>query len=101
MIRKLVKQMLSAQIFSALAVSLCLLVDNIMIGRFYQEQGMAAYTQKVLAMDLYEKHHISLGHGAQLAGMAEEDFIYELGKAGISIFSFDSDEQFREELKNA
>ena len=44
MIRKLVKQMLSAQIFSALAVSLCLLVDNIMIGRFYQEQGMASYT---------------------------------------------------------
>ena len=44
MIRKLVKQMLSAQISSALAVSLCLLVDNIMIGRFYQEQGMAAYT---------------------------------------------------------
>ena len=44
MIRKLVKQMLSAQIFSALAVSLCLLVDNIMIGRFYREQGMASYT---------------------------------------------------------
>ncbi len=44
MIRKLIRQMLSAQIFSALAVSLCLLVDNIMIGRFYQEQGMASYT---------------------------------------------------------
>ncbi len=44
MIRKLVKQMLSAQIFSALAVSLCLLVDNIMIGHFYREQGMASYT---------------------------------------------------------
>ena len=44
MIRKLVKQMLSAQISSALAVSLCLLVDNIMIGRFYHEDGMAAYT---------------------------------------------------------
>ena len=44
MIRKLVKQMLSAQIFSALAVSLCLLVDNIMIGRFLKEQAMAAYS---------------------------------------------------------
>jgi len=44
MIRKLVRQMLSAQIFSALAVSLCLLVDNIMIGRFFGEPGMAAYT---------------------------------------------------------
>ena len=43
MIRKLVRQMLSAQILSALAVSLCLLVDNIMIGRFLKEQAMAAY----------------------------------------------------------
>ena len=44
MIRKLIRQMLSAQIFSALAVSLCLLVDNIMIGRFLGEQAMAAYS---------------------------------------------------------
>ncbi len=75
--------------------------EEILLSLNETAQGMAAYTQKVLAMDLYEKHHISLGHGAQLVGMAEEDFIYELGKAGISIFSFDSDEQFREELKNA
>ena len=44
MIRKLIRQMLSAQIFSALAVSLCLLVDNIMIGRFLGETAMAAYS---------------------------------------------------------
>ena len=44
MIRKLIRQMLSAQIFSALAVSLCLLVDNIMIGRFLGERAMAAYS---------------------------------------------------------
>ena len=44
MIRKLIRQMLSAQIFSALAVSLCLLVDSIMIGRFLGERAMAAYS---------------------------------------------------------
>jgi len=43
MIRKLVRQMLTAQIFSALTVSLCLLIDNIMIGRFLGEQAIAAY----------------------------------------------------------
>ena len=43
MIRKLVRQMLAAQIFSALTVSLCLLIDNIMIGRFLGEQAIAAY----------------------------------------------------------
>ena len=43
MIRKLVKQMLAAQVFSALTVSLCLLIDSIMISRFLHEEGIAAY----------------------------------------------------------
>ena len=43
MIRKLVRQMLTAQVFSALTVSLCLLIDSIMIGRFLGEQAIAAY----------------------------------------------------------
>lgn len=43
MIRKLIRQMLTAQIFSALTVSLCLLIDNIMIGRFLGVQAIAAY----------------------------------------------------------
>lgn len=43
MIRKLVRQMLSAQIFSALAVSLCLLIDIVVIGRYLPEEAMAAY----------------------------------------------------------
>ncbi len=44
MIRKLVRQMLTAQIFSALTVSLCLLIDNVMISRFLGQTGMAAYS---------------------------------------------------------
>ena len=43
MIRKLVRQMLTAQILSALTVSLCLLIDSIMIARFMGEQAIAAY----------------------------------------------------------
>ena len=43
MIRKLVRQMLSAQIFSALAVSLCLLIDIVVIGRYLGDEAMAAY----------------------------------------------------------
>ena len=35
--------MLTAQIFSALTVSLCLLIDNVMIGRFLGEEAIAAY----------------------------------------------------------
>ena len=43
MIRKLVRQMLTAQIFSALAVSLCLLIDIVVIGRYLGDKAMAAY----------------------------------------------------------
>ncbi len=43
MIQKLVRQMLTAQILSALTVSLCLLIDNIMIGRFLGERALTAY----------------------------------------------------------
>ena len=43
MIRKLVRQMLTAQIFSALTVSLCLLIDSVMISRFLGENAIAAY----------------------------------------------------------
>ena len=43
MIRKLVRQMLTAQVLSALTVSVCLLIDNIMIGRFLGVQAIAAY----------------------------------------------------------
>ena len=43
MIRKLIRQMLTAQIFSALTVSLCLLIDNVMIGRFLGVPAIAAY----------------------------------------------------------
>ena len=43
MIRKLVRQMLLAQTFSALTVSLCLMIDSIMIGRFLGKTAIAAY----------------------------------------------------------
>ena len=43
MIRKLIRQMLTAQILSALTVSLCLLIDSVMISRFLGKRAIAAY----------------------------------------------------------
>ena len=43
MIRRLIRQMLTAQVFSALTVSLCLLIDSVMISRFLGEDAVAAY----------------------------------------------------------
>lgn len=43
MIRKVFKQMLVAQILSAMTVMICMLVDSIMIGRFLGVDSMTAY----------------------------------------------------------
>ncbi|MCR4604625.1 MAG: ATP-binding protein [Eubacterium sp.] len=43
MIKKVFKQMIWTQIISAMTVTLCLLIDNIMIGRFLGEDSIAAY----------------------------------------------------------
>lgn len=43
MIKKLIRQMLTAQVFSALTVSLCLLIDSIVISRFLGEDALASY----------------------------------------------------------
>ena len=43
MIKKLIRSMLTAQVLSALTVSLCLLIDNVMIVRFLGTRAIAAY----------------------------------------------------------
>ena len=43
MIRKTFRQMLTAQILSAMTVMLCMLVDSIMIGRFLGVDSVAAH----------------------------------------------------------
>lgn len=43
MLRKIFRQMLISQIVSAMAVTLCLLVDSIMIGQFLGLKSLAAY----------------------------------------------------------
>ena len=50
MIRKLFRQMIVTQIVSSMTVTLCMLIDSVMIGRFLGVDAMAAYgfTQPVL-----------------------------------------------------
>ena len=43
MIKRVFRQMLSAQIISSMTVMLCMLVDSIMIGRFLGVDSMTAY----------------------------------------------------------
>lgn len=75
--------------------------EEILLDLHENEDDFAAYTKCMLAVDLYKNRNVSLGYCADIAGMAKEDFVKYLGKNGISIFSFESEKEFLEELANA
>jgi predicted HTH domain antitoxin len=54
-----------------------------------------------VALDLYKDKKVSLGYCASVADMTKEEFIQFLSMNGISIFSFESEDEFMEELTNA
>jgi predicted HTH domain antitoxin len=59
------------------------------------------YVKKVVALDLYKDKKVSLGYCASVADMTKEEFIQYISINGISIFSFESEDGFVEELSNA
>lgn len=59
------------------------------------------FVQQSVALMMYLKNHVSIGYCAQIAGMTEEDFIKYLGSNNVSIFSFDDEDEFLEEMNNA
>lgn len=59
------------------------------------------YARKLIALDYYTRHHVSIGYCSQIAEMTEEVFIKYLGQNNISIFQFDAKNEFMDELKNA
>jgi len=61
----------------------------------------ADFARRLVAMGYYTQSNVSIGYCSQIAGMTEEEFIKYLGQNQISIFHFDDDEEFMEELKNA
>ena len=65
------------------------------------ENDFAIYMKCMLAVDLYKNKKVSLGYCASIADMSKEDFIKYLSKNEISIFSFESEKEFLEELANA
>lgn len=60
-----------------------------------------AYARKAVALSYYTKNGVSLGYCAEIAGMTKTDFIKYLGENGVSIFCFDDEAEFLEELNNA
>lgn len=54
-----------------------------------------------VALLLYQNKKASLEYCAEIADMSKEDFIKYLGENKVSIFDFESEEEFMKEIKNA
>lgn len=62
----------------------------------FTEELLDLGLKSALAMKLYNEGTITLGKAAKLAGISIEAFIEKLGKLGISIAKYDSNELLKE-----
>lgn len=59
------------------------------------------FVKRTVAAELYVSKGVSIGYCSEIAGMSEEDFIKYLGERRISVFRFEDEKEFDEELANA
>lgn len=57
--------------------------------------------RRAAALSYYVHRGVSLGYAAQIADMDKESFMRFLGENGVSVFHFDNEKEFQEELNNA
>jgi len=60
--------------------------EGILLALRENDQDFASDMKRWTALKLYENNKLSIGHSAELSGMAEEEFIKFLAKNKISIF---------------
>ena len=65
------------------------------------QEDADSFIKKVVALNFYTYRGVSLGYCAEIAGMSKVDFIHYLSENGISIFHFDNEDEFIEEMNNA
>ncbi len=75
--------------------------DEILYDIRQSEEEALQFVRRVAALSYYVQRGVSLGYAAQIADMDKESFIKFLGENKESIFHFDDEKEFLEELKNA
>ena len=78
-----------------------LIPDAVMYDTRMTREETLAFAKRAIALGYYTQSGVSIGYCAQIAGMTEEDFIKYLGENGVSIFRFDDEAEFVEEMNNA
>lgn len=75
--------------------------DAVLYDTHMSKEEACDFARKAVALGYYTQSGVSIGYCAQIAGMSEEDFIKYLGKNHVSIFHFDDEEEFLEEMNHA
>lgn len=75
--------------------------DAVLYDTKQSKEEASQTARKVMALYYYVHEKVSLGYCAEIAGMSKEAFVRYLGANNISIFHFDDEEEFVEELNNA
>ena len=60
-----------------------------------------AFAKRAVALCYYTQNKVSLGYCAQIAEMTKGEFIRYLGENGVSVFQYDDEQEFIEEMNNA
>ena len=74
--------------------------DEVLFDTKMSQETAKSYVRKAVALSYYTKNGVSLGYCAEIAGLTKEEFIHYLSENHISIFHFDSEEEFLEEIRN-
>ncbi|MCL2170407.1 MAG: UPF0175 family protein [Defluviitaleaceae bacterium] len=75
--------------------------EKIMLSLRVPAEAIGSEIKQALALRYYVERRLSLGQCAELADMNEKSFISYLSRFGVSIFSFDSEEELTEDICNA
>ena len=75
--------------------------EDVLFDMRMSEREAASFAQRMTALGLYGIDGVSLGYCADIAGMLKEDFVRFLGENGVSVFRFEDEAEFAEELANA
>ena len=75
--------------------------DQVLYDTKMNKEQANQFAKQAVALGYYTQSGVSIGYCSQIAGMTEKEFIKYLGQNHISVFQFDNEKEFLEELNNA
>ena len=75
--------------------------DEVLYDTKMNQEQANQFARQAVALGYYTQSGVAIGYCSQIAGMTEKEFIKYLGQNHISVFRFDNEKEFLEELNNA